>query len=171
MTIRPHQHTLPIVGRRRQRRMVRRRLRPQIIAASMYPLPTGEAATSTPRPTGSPLRSSNASSFAAPSGSRAVALERCPVLAAHGYKVASTDIADCGFGIPGVDSPGKPERQRPAASLPTRPMAKQPFMRDSRDHIAAAIGSVKRQMRLGRSRRCANWWIIFSDCHIAIALQ
>ena len=25
------------------------------------------------------------------------------VLAAHGYEVVSTDIADCGFGTPGVD--------------------------------------------------------------------
>ena len=63
---------------RGRRRMVQRRLRPQIIAPSTYPLSTGKAATSTPRRIGSPRRCSSGSSFVALSGSRAVVPERCP---------------------------------------------------------------------------------------------
>jgi hypothetical protein len=46
----------------------------------MYPLSTGEAATSTLRRIGSPRRCSSGSSFVVPSGSRAVVPERCPPL-------------------------------------------------------------------------------------------
>jgi hypothetical protein len=79
------------------------------------------------------------------------------VLAAYGYEVTSTDIADCGFGIPGIDflacreCPGRmpPHHHESALSARQRPM------KGSRDQRGRRL-SFCATPSLSPSRNCAG---------------
>ena len=77
VTIKPHQHPLPLAGVSRPKQPRRHLHRPGVVP-SIFPISIGEAAISMPHRIGSLRRCSSVSSFVAPSGSLAVVLERCP---------------------------------------------------------------------------------------------
>ena len=104
VTIRPHQHALPFVG-----------------VSTAKPNPSAPPAPSDYRPIHiSAFDRRGRDFYATPNWVTEALLQRfqfrgpiwepccgagamSTVLAAHGYEVVSTDIADCGFGTPGVD--------------------------------------------------------------------
>jgi hypothetical protein len=104
VTVRPHQHALPIVGLK----ATKPRLSPPLAPADHRPIHVSGYARrdrdyyATPNWVIEALL--HHVRFRGPiwepcCGAGAVS----SVLAAHGYEVISTDIADCGFGTPGVD--------------------------------------------------------------------
>jgi hypothetical protein len=104
VTVRPHQHALPIVGLKATKPRLSAPLAPtdhRPIHVSGYPRRDRDYYATPNWVTEALLHHVR---FRGPiwepcCGAGAVS----SVLAAHGYEVISTDIADCGFGTPGID--------------------------------------------------------------------